>query len=140
MTRSDLIAAMAKRFPQLSTEDVRTSVDILLDGLTQSLLEQVRVEIRGFGTLTSHVRPSRTGRNPRTGEKVTVPAKRVAHFKSSKDLMQRLHTAFVAAHSPPSVMQAPGKAGAAPGPTSSSPSHAKACALNQDDGRQSTRR
>jgi integration host factor subunit beta len=90
MTRSDLITAMALRFPQLNSEDVETSVKTILDGMAQYLSRQSRIEIRGFGAFFLHYRPPRIGRNPKTGEKIEIPAKHVPHFKTSKKLMQRV--------------------------------------------------
>ncbi|MGZ3238597.1 MAG: integration host factor subunit beta [Burkholderiaceae bacterium] len=91
MTRSELILAISSRFPHLSKDDVETSVSVILDSMTQSLRQQARIEIRCFGTFSMNHRPPRIGRNPRTGEKVAIPATHVPHFKSSKELLQRIN-------------------------------------------------
>ncbi|HEY8099352.1 MAG TPA: integration host factor subunit beta [Burkholderiaceae bacterium] len=91
MTRSELINAMSLRFPHLGKEDVEASVSILLEGMSQSLCQRRRIEIRVFGTFTLNHRPPRIGRNPQTGEQVAIPAKYTPHFKTSKELKQRVN-------------------------------------------------
>ncbi|MGZ3158642.1 MAG: integration host factor subunit beta [Burkholderiaceae bacterium] len=91
MTRSELILAMSSRFPHLSRDDVETSVSVILQSMRQSLRQQSRIEIRCFGTFSLNYRPPRIGRNPRTGEKVAIPATHAPHFKSSKELLLRIN-------------------------------------------------
>lgn len=93
MTRSQLIIKIAKHFPQLSEEDTAAAVDAILGGMIASLQQESRVEIRGFGTFSLTQRKPRTGRNPRTGEKVAVPAKLVPLFKCANDLLLRVNSA-----------------------------------------------
>ena len=90
MTRSDLIAALAARFPKLMDKDAEISVKEILDAIGQSLARGDRVEIRGFGSFDLNHRPARIGRNPKTGEKVQVPPKYVPHFKAGKDMRDRI--------------------------------------------------
>ena len=90
MTRSDLIAALAARFPKLMDKDAEISVKAILDTIGQSLARGDRVEIRGFGSFGLNSRPARIGRNPKTGEKVQVPPKYVPHFKAGKDMRDRI--------------------------------------------------
>ena len=90
MTRSDLIAALATRFPKLMDKDAEVSVKEILDAIGQSLVRGDRVEIRGFGSFGLNHRPARTGRNPKTGEKVQVPPKSVPHFKAGKEMRERI--------------------------------------------------
>ena len=90
MTRSDLITALAFRFPKLMATDAEISVKEILDAIIQSLAKGDRVEIRGFGSFDLNYRPPRTGRNPKSGEKVEVPAKYVPHFKAGKELRERV--------------------------------------------------
>ncbi len=90
MTRSDLIAALAARFPNLVTKDAEISVKEIIDAVTQALAKGDRVEIRGFGSFALNYRPPRTGRNPKTGEKVQVPEKHVPHFKAGKEMRERV--------------------------------------------------
>jgi len=93
MTRSELIDALAARFPQLTAQDAEVAVKELLDAVTGALIQGQRVEIRGFGSFSLTYRPPRTARNPKTGEKVDVPAKYVPHFKPGKELRDRVDAA-----------------------------------------------
>ncbi len=90
MTRADLIAAIAFRFPNLVAKDAEISVKEILDAIGRKLAQGERAEIRGFGTFSLNHRPARTGRNPKSGESVSVPAKRVPHFKAGKEMRQRI--------------------------------------------------
>jgi integration host factor subunit beta len=90
MTRSDLIAALAYRFPNLMPKDAEVAVKEILDAVGQSLAEGGRVEVRGFGSFGLNYRPARTGRNPKTGETVQVAAKHIPHFKAGKEMRERV--------------------------------------------------
>ncbi len=90
MTKSELITKLAERYPQLAAKDAEFAVDAILDAMTTSLVEGQRIEIRGFGSFGINHRPPRTGRNPKTGEKVPMPEKFVPHFKAGKELRQRV--------------------------------------------------
>lgn len=90
MTRSDLIARLAELHPQLLAKDAEFSVKVILDTLSTTLARGGRVEIRGFGSFGLNYRPPRQGRNPKTGDKVKVPAKYVPHFKAGKELRERV--------------------------------------------------
>jgi integration host factor subunit beta len=90
MTRSDLITRLAELHPQLLAKDAELSVKVILDALSSTLSRGGRVEIRGFGSFGLNYRPPRQGRNPKTGDKVGVPAKYVPHFKAGKDLRERV--------------------------------------------------
>jgi integration host factor subunit beta len=90
MTKSELIARLAQRYPQLVAKDAEYAVKMILDAMTQSLLSGHRIEIRGFGSFGLNYRPPRTGRNPKSGEKVHVPEKYVPHFKAGKELRERV--------------------------------------------------
>lgn len=86
MTRSQLIAAMALRFPGLSQQDIEVAVAEILGGVGAALRRGQRVEIRGFGSFALNYRKARSARNPKTGEKVEVPGKWAPHFKAGKEL------------------------------------------------------
>ncbi len=88
MTKSELIARLAQRYPQLVAKDAEYAVKMILDAMTQSLLSGHRIEIRGFGSFSINRRPPRMGRNPRSGESVHIPEKRVPHFKPGKALRE----------------------------------------------------
>ncbi len=90
MTKSELIAQLAERFPQLVAKDADYAVKMILDAMTDALARGDRIEIRGFGSFALNYRPRRTGRNPKSGEKVLVPEKYVPHFKAGKELRERV--------------------------------------------------
>ena len=90
MTKSELIARLAQRYPQLVAKDAEYAVKMILDAMTQALLAGDRIEIRGFGSFGLNYRPPRVGRNQKSGEKVHVPEKYVPHFKAGKELRERV--------------------------------------------------
>jgi integration host factor subunit beta len=90
MTKSDLIARLAERFPQLVSKDADFAVKMILDALFDALVKGDRIEIRGFGSFSLNYRPPRVGRNPKSGDKVRVPEKWVPHFKAGKELRERV--------------------------------------------------
>ncbi len=92
MTKSELIARLAERYPQLIAKDADFAVNTILEAMTESLAVGQRIEIRGFGSFALNTRPPRVGRNPKSGEKVLVPEKRVPHFKAGKELRERVDT------------------------------------------------
>ncbi|MEP2236252.1 MAG: integration host factor subunit beta [Alteripontixanthobacter sp.] len=91
MIRSELLEAIAKDYPELRAEEVEQLVNLFFDEIAERLAEGGRVELRGFGAFSTRERASRTGRNPRTGEAVEVPAKRVPYFKPGKEMRERLN-------------------------------------------------
>ncbi|MFM8624749.1 MAG: integration host factor subunit beta [Betaproteobacteria bacterium] len=88
MTRSDLVEELASRFPQLTQKDAESAVKAILDAMGEAMVRGHRIEIRGFGSFTINRRPPRIGRNPRSGESVAIPEKRVPHFKPGKALRE----------------------------------------------------
>lgn len=90
MTRSELVAELSARFPQLQAKDAAQSLTVILDGITNSLINGGRAEIRGFGSFSLKYRKPRIGRNPMSGERVEVPAKWTPHFKAGLELRQRV--------------------------------------------------
>src|SRR6201991_2445583 len=88
MTRSDLVAQLAERFTQITARDTELAVKTILDAMSDALVRGHRIEIRGFGSFTVNRRPPRIGRNPRSGESVQIPEKRVPHFKPGKALRE----------------------------------------------------
>jgi integration host factor subunit beta len=91
MIKSELIARLAAENPHLTQKDVERVVSVILDRMTDALVEGGRVELRGFGAFSVRARPARAGRNPRTGDPVEVQAKAVPFFKSGKELRERLN-------------------------------------------------
>ena len=90
MTKSELIARLAERFPQLVAKVAEFAVKMILDAMTDALSRGDRIEIRGFGSFALNYRPPRVGRNPKSGDKVQVPEKYVPHFKAGKELRERV--------------------------------------------------
>lgn len=91
MIRSELLQMIASENPELKAEDVERLVDIFFDEIAQRLAMGGRVELRGFGAFSTREREARKGRNPRTGESVDVPGKRVPYFKPGKEMRARLN-------------------------------------------------
>ncbi len=91
MTKSELIEAIAQKQKQLAQKDIDLAVKTLLEQMAHSLSTGERIEIRGFGSFSLHFRPPRTGRNPKTGDAVSLPAKHVPHFKPGKELRDRVN-------------------------------------------------
>jgi integration host factor subunit beta len=92
MTKSELIQRLAERNPHLFQRDVERIVATILDEITAALARGDRVELRGFGAFSVKHRGARIGRNPRTGESVSVAEKVVPYFKTGKELRERLNT------------------------------------------------
>jgi integration host factor subunit beta len=91
MIRSELVAAVTDMNPHLSQRDIERVVSTIFESITSALAQGRRVELRGFGAFSTRARDPRVGRNPRTGERVAVTAKRVPYFKAGKDLRERLN-------------------------------------------------
>lgn len=91
MTKSELIETLSRRQPHLDAGDVDLSVKALLEMMSQALSRGERIEIRGFGSFSLHYRPARIGRNPKTGDSVSLAGKHVPHFKPGKELRERVN-------------------------------------------------
>lgn len=91
MIKSELVQKLADENPHLFQRDVETVVNSILDEVGDALARADRVELRGFGAFSVKNRPARTGRNPRTGEQVSVDEKYVPQFKSGKEIRERLN-------------------------------------------------
>jgi integration host factor subunit beta len=92
MTKSELIARLAERNPHLYQRDVERIVTTIFDEIAAALAEGDRVELRGFGAFSVKKRDARQGRNPRTGEQVSVEDKVIPFFKTGKQLRELLNT------------------------------------------------
>jgi integration host factor subunit beta len=90
MTKSELIALLSAKQPQLDYRDVELAVKELIEHMSAALAAGERIEVRGFGSFSLHYRPPRVGRNPKTGAAVRVPDKHVPHFKPGKELKERV--------------------------------------------------
>lgn len=89
MTKSDLIEAVSQKtnLPKKRAEDI---VNAVFETMADALLENKRIEVRGFGSFSIRTYDARLGRNPRTGEAVDVDEKRSVHFKVGKELRERV--------------------------------------------------
>ena len=92
MIRSELVQKLADENKGLTLQEVERIVDLFFKEIVDRLAGGGRVELRGFGAFTTRARDARTGRNPRTGEAVSVNAKRVPYFKPGKEMRERLNT------------------------------------------------
>jgi integration host factor subunit beta len=91
MTKSELIARLAELNPSLYHRDLEQLVNTVFDTITEALKNGDRVELRGFGAFSLRERKARVGRNPRTGEAVSVDAKTIPFFKMGKGMRERLN-------------------------------------------------
>lgn len=91
LTRSELIERIAAKQILLSAKDVELAVKTIVEQMSEALATGGRIEIRGFGSFSLHFREPRVGRNPKTGDAVTLPGKYVPHFKPGKELKERVN-------------------------------------------------
>ncbi|HWT77810.1 MAG TPA: HU family DNA-binding protein [Candidatus Methylomirabilis sp.] len=108
MTKADLIEEVS-RAVEMSRKDSEVIVETVFDSIVKSLRSGDKIEIRGFGSFRTRERKSRVGRNPKTGARVEVPAKKIPYFKPSKELKDVVNGAEAVA--PPA---APSPSGPAP--------------------------
>jgi integration host factor subunit beta len=85
MTKADLVELVAEE-AEMTKKDVEQLIEIIFESIVDSLNKGEKIELRGFGSFRVRHRNARKGRNPKTGEPVDIPAKRVAYFKPGKDL------------------------------------------------------
>ena len=97
MIRSELVQKLCTDFPDLTQRELEVVVSAIFDSITDQLSKGGRVELRGFGAFSTRQRDARVGRNPRTGEAVSVDAKRVPYFKPGKEMRERLNLQEVTA-------------------------------------------
>ncbi len=90
MTKSTLIAVLARQQNAIPYEAVESAVKLLVEQLSEALASGERIEIRGFGSFSLHFRPPRVGRNPKTGEPMVLTGQYVPHFKPGKALRERV--------------------------------------------------
>ncbi len=91
ISKSELINKISQRIPQLAFRDIELSVNTLVEKIVESLTINSRTEIRGFGTFSVHYRKPKIGRNPKTGEAISLPGKNKAHFKPGKYLRNKIN-------------------------------------------------
>ena len=91
MTKSELILKITSKNSYLYHKDVYKIIDTLFNSVTKALKNGDRVELRGFGTFTTKLRNARIGRNPKTGDPVAIPQKRMPFFKMGKLMKERIN-------------------------------------------------
>jgi integration host factor subunit beta len=99
MTKADLIEGIS-RTAEMSRKDAETIVETVFEGIVKALRADEKIEIRGFGSFRTRARKPRIGRNPKTGARVDVPAKRIPYFKPSKELKDVVNNAGDGQQSP----------------------------------------
>ena len=92
MTKSELILKITSKNSYLYHKDVYKIIDTLFDCVTKALKAGDRIELRGFGTFTTKLRDARIGRNPKTGEPVAIPQKKLPFFKMGKSMKERINS------------------------------------------------
>lgn len=90
MIKSELIVSLTTTMTHLPEKLVSNGVNLILEQMSEILVEGGRIEIRGFGSFALHYRPPRNAHNPKTGEKVRAEAKYSPHFKPGKELKERV--------------------------------------------------
>ena len=93
MIKSELVRVLSEKLPKLQIRDVELAVNCILAQMADALAQGQRIEVRGFGGFDLHHSPARIGRNPRTGESLSLPAKVKVHFKPGKDMKDRVDAA-----------------------------------------------
>ena len=93
MLKSELVRAIHEKLPELQLSQVELALNCILEQMVDSLIQGIRIEIRGFGSFNLHHRPPRNARNPMTGEAVQLSAKVKVHFKPGKEMRDRVDAA-----------------------------------------------
>ena len=91
VVRSKLLKQISKSFPNLLKKDIEKVTNIILNEIKKSLKRSERVEIRGWGSLSTRIQKSSIRRNPKTGDKISVPTKKVIYWKMSKEMLSLIH-------------------------------------------------
>ena len=92
MTKSELVEKMVESYSMLSRKEMEMVVNTIFDSMTDALRKGEKVEIRGLGSFTVRERGAREARNPKTGEVVSIAAKKTPFFKTGKELRERVNT------------------------------------------------
>ena len=91
IVKSRLLKKIFEKYPNFYKKDIEKFFNIILEEIKYSLKKGERVELRGFGTWSTHIQKARISRNPKTGEKVNTPKKKTINFKVAKDLFKKLN-------------------------------------------------
>lgn len=92
MTKSDLVQKLSEKISTLTKKECEVIVDTVFQNMRDALHRGEKIEIRGFGSFTVRLRRAKEGRNPKTGEKVSIPEKRIPFFKVGKELRELVNT------------------------------------------------
>ncbi len=92
MTKSDLVQTLSEKISTLTKKECEVIVDTVFQNMRDALHRGEKIEIRGFGSFTVRVRRAKEGRNPKTGEKVSIPEKRIPFFKVGKELRELVNS------------------------------------------------
>ena len=98
MTKAELVEDVA-RAAELTKKDAERLVEIVFESIIESLNQGEKIELRGFGSFRVRERGARRGRNPKTGDPVSIPAKRVPYFKPGKELKELINEHAAPLHS-----------------------------------------
>ena len=91
VVKSKLLKQLSDNYPNFLKKDLEKFSNIILDEIKKTLKRGERVELRGFGVFSAKIQKTRISRNPKTGEKVNTPEKKIIHFKMSKDLFKKIN-------------------------------------------------
>jgi integration host factor subunit beta len=97
MTKAELVEDVA-RAAELTKKDAERLVEIVFESIIETLNQGEKIELRGFGSFRVRERGARRGRNPKTGDPVSIPAKRVPYFKPGKELKELINDENSGAH------------------------------------------
>ena len=92
IVKSKLLKQISNNYPNFLKKDLEIFFNIILNEIKLALHKGDNVELRDFGTWSTHIQKARLSRNPRTGEKIQTPEKKTIHFKMSKKLFQKINT------------------------------------------------
>jgi integration host factor subunit beta len=92
MTKSDLVQKLSEKVSTLTKKECEVIVDTVFQNMRDALHRGEKIEIRGFGSFTVRLRRAKEGRNPKTGEKVSIPEKRIPFFKVGKELRELVNS------------------------------------------------
>jgi integration host factor subunit beta len=99
MTKAELVEDVA-RAAELTKKDAERLVEIVFESIIETLNQGEKIELRGFGSFRVRERGARRGRNPKTGDPVSIPAKRVPYFKPGKELKELINDDNSGSHAP----------------------------------------
>ena len=91
IVKSKLLKELSNNYPNFLKKDLEKFINIILSEIKSTLNRNERVELRGFGVFSSNLQKSRISRNPKTGEKVNTPEKKIIHFKMGKELFKKIN-------------------------------------------------